>query len=265
MAESVLIVDKSEGIATLTMNRPKAMNSLSSGLADALAQAFQELVDDTDIRVAILTGAGRAFCGGLDLKELAGMRESLPTAKMGASVSRFFRQMVGFDRPIIGAVNGPAVTGGFELALSCDILVASTKASFADTHARVGFIPGGGLSQILPRIIGPGRAKELSFTGNFLPAEKAEAWGLVNRVVAPEELLPVCRELAGNMLPCDQYVVREYKRLINQGFNTTLSEGRKLELDAYLEYVETSTSNFDDSRRSVVTKRGQDQQDRSAR
>ncbi|MCP4752609.1 MAG: enoyl-CoA hydratase [Proteobacteria bacterium] len=259
MTQSLVILEKRERIATLTMNRPHAMNALSKELADSLQQAFEDINNDDGIAVAILTGAGQAFCGGLDLKELAAMEQSLTASEMGASLGKFFMEMKKFQRPIIGAINGPAVTGGFELALGCDILIASTGASFADTHARVGFVPGGGMSQVLPRIIGTSRAKELSFTGNFIHAEQAEAWGLVNRVVEPDELLPVCRALAKDMLPCDPYVVGEYKRLINQGIATTLSEGMKLESEAYLDYVQRSTANFDTQRRQQTQERGRTQ------
>src|SRR5262249_58026507 len=116
------------------------------------------------------------------------------------------------DRPIIGAINGVAVTGGFELALACDVLIASTEARFADTHARVGIMPGWGLSQKLSRLIGISRAKQLSLTGNYCSAEQACAWGLVNRVVPPAELLPTCRALAADMLSCDREVMLAYKR-----------------------------------------------------
>src|SRR5262249_56634240 len=123
--------------------------------------------------------------------------------------------------PIIGAINGVAVTGGFELALACDVLIVSTAARFADTHARVGVMPGWGLSQKLARVIGIYRAKELSLTGNYLSAEQAEAWGLVNRIVPAEALLPTCEALARDMLSCVPEVVRRYKQVIDSGYAET--------------------------------------------
>ena len=182
MAEEILIVEKKEGIATLTMNRPRAMNALSAGLRIALAEAFEDLAADPEIRVVILTGQGeRAFSAGLDLKELAGETdtgEEIPSTS-GSSANPALALEV-FDRPIIGAINGVAVTGGFELALACDVLIGSTNARFADTHARVGIMPGWGLSQKLSRVVGLYRAKELSLTGNFLGAQQAMDWGLLN-------------------------------------------------------------------------------------
>jgi enoyl-CoA hydratase len=230
MTEPVLVVDKSEGIATLELNRPQAMNALSRELRRAIAEAFLALRDDPEIGAVIVTGRGRAFCAGLDLKELGG-ESGAPASDARAMLGEadMIRTMRAFDRPIVGAVNGFAITGGFELALACDLLIASSEARFADTHARVGILPGWGLSQLLPRIVGIGRAKELSFTGNFLDAETACAWGLVNRVVPPAEILPAARALARDMLSCDRRALLGIKRVYDQGFATTLGEGLRLE------------------------------------
>jgi enoyl-CoA hydratase len=141
--------------------------------------------------------------------------------------------------PIIGGINGFAITGGFELALGCDVLIASTQGRFADTHARVGIMPGWGLSQKLSRAIGIYRAKELSLTGNYLTAEQAAAWGLVNRVVAPAELLPACHALAQDMRSCAPDVVRAYKRVIDAGFATTFSEGLRIGSHANRDHART--------------------------
>ncbi len=230
MAEPVLLVERSEGIATLTLNRPQAMNALSRELRRAIAKVFLALRDDPEIGVVIVTGRGRAFCAGLDLKELGGETGAGGSdARAMLGEADMIRSMRAFDRPILGAVNGFAITGGFELALACDLLVASSEARFADTHARVGILPGWGLSQLLPRLIGIGRAKELSFTGNFLEAQTACAWGLVNRVVPPAELLPSARALARDMLSCERRALLGIKRLYDQGFATTLGEGLRLE------------------------------------
>jgi enoyl-CoA hydratase len=234
LAEDLLLVDKSEGIATLTLNRPAAMNALSASLRAALARAFDELAQDPAVGVVILTGAGeRAFSAGLDLKELGGETAVEPDVReaVGAAANPV-RAMEAFDRPIIGAINGVAITGGFEIALACDLLIGSTRARFADTHARVGIMPGWGLSQRLSRVIGLYRAKELSLTGNFLSAEQAERWGLLNRVVAPEELMDVCRGLARDMLSCQPGMVAAYKDVIDRGFAATFAEGRRIETDA---------------------------------
>jgi enoyl-CoA hydratase len=260
MSDPVVLVEKDQNIATLTLNRPKAMNALSFRLREGIVEAVSEIETDPEIKVVILTGAGKAFCAGLDLKELGskGLLVNDDTAR-SETVSSAFSKLQGFDRPLIGAINGAAITGGFELALACDILFASSNAFFADTHARIGYIPGGGLSQILPRIIGPGRAKELSFTGNFLSAEKAEKWGLVNRVLPPEELMPACLELAKEITSCVPEVVHGYKRLINKGLSSTLEEGLQLEAKTYREYASQVSAESVAERRQGVMERGRKQ------
>src|SRR6185369_7171591 len=172
-----------------------------------------------------------AFCAGLDLKELGGeggAADDTDSAVGGADVVRALGRA---PQPVIGAINGFAITGGFELALACDVLIASTEARFADTHARVGIMPGWGLSQKLSRTIGIYRAKELSLTGNYLSAAQAEAWGLVNRVVAPQELLPTCHALARDMLSCVPDVMRSYKKVIDDGYAETFARGLVLEAE----------------------------------
>ena len=229
VSEEVLLLEKQDGIATLTLNRPQAMNALSRSLRGALADALGQCENDPEIGVVILTGAGQdAFCAGLDLKELAGEGET--KVEGDARPSRFeAARLEGFGRPVIGAINGVAITGGFELALACDVLIGSTRARFADTHARVGIMPGWGLSQKLSRLVGVYRAKELSLTGNFIDAHQAERWGLLNRVVEPGALMETCRALARDMLSCEPDLIKAYKGLINRGFDATLSEGRSLE------------------------------------
>jgi enoyl-CoA hydratase len=210
------------GCVCLTLNRPQAMNALSRALRQQLAQTVDRLADDASVRVLVLTGAGRAFCAGLDLREI-------DAGALGGQAADPVAALLRFPRPVIGAINGPAVTGGLELALACDVLLASTEARFADTHARVGVIPGWGLSQKLPRLIGMSRAKEMAFSGNFIDAEQAERWGLVNRVTAPEALLPQALALAADMASALPDLVHHYKQLIDAGFAGTLHDGLALE------------------------------------
>ena len=233
MSEPVVLTKVRDGIAIVTLNRPKAMNALSRRLQAELYETFDRLAGDPSVDVAILTGAGeRAFCAGLDLKELSG---ETPVEDVGGKEVRggdVLAAVENFPRPVIGAINGFAITGGFELALACDVLIGSSNAKFADTHARVRIMPGWGLSQKLSRLIGISRAKELSFTGNYLDAETAAAWGLLNRVVAPEELLSVCEALARDMQSCDREMVGKYKQVIDEGFSETFGRGREIEVAA---------------------------------
>lgn len=228
MAEPVLLVEREGGVATLTLNRPEQMNALSMELRTALADAFAELRRDRETRVVILTGAGRAFCAGLDLKEMGDPERSRHPAAELPDPPKLMRTL---RQPIIGAINGVAVTGGFEIALSCDILIATPNARFADTHARVGLLAGWGLSQRLSRLVGVNRAKELSLTGNYLSAERAEEWGLVNRVVPPEELMPTANALASDMLSCVPEAMFEYKSLIDRGHDLALGDAMTYETE----------------------------------
>lgn len=211
---SVVLVEQSGEVATVTLNRPEAMNALSTQLSDELGLAFQRLAEGGSTRAVVLTGAGRAFSAGVDLKELSSGERRVAQL----SSQDLIEAVRHFPGPVIAAVNGFAITGGFELALACDFIIASTEARFADTHARVGIMPGWGLSQKLPRLIGIGRAKELSFTGNYLDAETACAWGLANRVTAPDELLPTCVALANDAMSCEPHMLPAYKKLIDDGF-----------------------------------------------
>jgi enoyl-CoA hydratase len=264
-AAQVLVEERRDGVLTLTLNRPGAMNALSRALRAALLAAFRAVARDDSIQVVILTGTGeRAFCAGLDLKELAGEGVSTEAARdetrrATAGGDDLVGAIEGCDRPIIGAINGVAITGGFELALACDVLVASTHARFADTHARVGILPGWGLSQKLPRLIGVYRAKELSLTGNFIDAERAERWGLVNRVVAPEELLSTCRQLAQDIRSCVPEVVSTYKRVIDRGFARSLEEGRRIEVEASRAHGRSVTPEQIAARRAQIMARGRSQ------
>ena len=259
MSEPVLLVDKSEAVATLTLNRPEAMNALSRNLRSALATTFRELQAGGDVRVAIVTGAGRAFCAGWDLKELFRADSNASAESVGGEATDAMAEAIAaFEGPIIAAVNGHAITGGFELALACDVLIASTSAQFSDTHARVGILPGWGLSQKLPRLIGIQRAKELSFTGNFIDAATAERWGLVNRVVEPDALLPTCRALAGDMASCAPDVLRSYKRLIDEGAAMSLADALRHESARARASARAMTSASDDrTYRSEVAARNE--------
>jgi enoyl-CoA hydratase len=258
-AETLVIVEHPlSGCALVTLNRPRAMNALSSALRAELVAALNRLSADPSVRVLVLTGAGKAFCAGLDLKELGAGSEAaaalVPTEALDpvAALARF-------AGPIIGAVNGAAITGGFELALACDVLIASAAASFADTHARVGVMPGWGLSQRLPRIIGASRAKELSLSGNFLSAQRAEAWGLVNRVVEPDQLLPQALALASDMLSALPEMLPAYKRLIDDGLATTLERGLAIEKNRSREWAAGIDSRQIEARRAHIAQRGRDQ------
>jgi enoyl-CoA hydratase len=225
----VLKVERDGPVAIVTLNRPEAMNALSKALRQELAAAMEQIAGDPEVRAVVLTGAGKAFTAGLDLKELGSDAGALGAANAQEPERNPVAAVERCPKPVIGAINGAAITGGFELALACDVLLASTNAKFADTHARVGIMPGWGLSQKLSRLIGISRAKELSLSGNFLDAAGAERWGLVNRVYEPDALLPAAIKLAQDIATAPPEKVQAYKRIIDEGFATTFGEGLRLE------------------------------------
>src|SRR5690349_23797953 len=196
--EDVLLTETTDRVRTLTLNRPQARNALSSALRKQFFAALRDAESDDDVDVVIFTGADPVFCAGLDLKEL-GNTTQLP------DISPKWPPMT---KPVIGAVNGAAVTGGLELTLYCDILIASEHAKFADTHARVGLLPTWGLSVRLPQKVGVGLARRMSLTGDYLSAQDALRAGLVTEVVAHEELLPTARRIAATIVGNNQKAVR---------------------------------------------------------
>lgn len=211
MSSPVVLLDISERIATITMNRPEARNALSSEMLHLLAQTMKDADQNDDVDVIILTGSDPAFTAGLDLKELGDASSNLlgGTGADGTPNADGVRgPFPKLSKPLIGAVNGVAVTGGFELALNCDFLIASERAKFGDTHARVGVMPGWGLSVLLPQAIGVRRAREMSFTGNFMLADEALEYGLVNHVVPHDELIPFTRRIALDIIGNEQSGVR---------------------------------------------------------
>ena len=226
---SVIEVHQQAGVALVTLNRPDAHNALNRALSEAIIATFVDLAVDEGVRAIVLTGSGRAFCAGVDLKALTDEPELLSSGLGLGPESPIVVALEQCPQPIIGAVNGAAVTGGFELALACDYLVASEHARFADTHARVGILPGWGLSQKLSRIIGINRAREMSLTGNFIDAERAEAWGLVNRVCAADSLLDEALASAAQIADADPKAVFALKALMNDGVKQTLGDALVLE------------------------------------
>lgn len=226
MTENPVLYRVEEGIAFITLNRPEARNALSRALMEALIAAFEQATRDERARVVILSGAGKAFCAGVDLKEPGAMSgEAIAPGERPAC----WRAMEACPKPILGAINGAAITGGFELALACDLLIASSEARFADTHTRVGVMPGAGLSQRLSRAIGIYRAKYLSLTGNFLTAAQALDWGLVSHVVPPEALDETARAIARDMLSVQPHMLEPYKAVIDEGFATDFGTAMALE------------------------------------
>jgi enoyl-CoA hydratase len=255
----MLTIEKTERVGLITLNRPEAMNALSRALRAKLHDAVVSLSNDPDIGVLVLTGAGRAFTAGLDLKELGSDPDGLGAANATGAAENPVLAIRQCRKPVIGAINGVAITGGFEVALACDVLIASTNARFADTHARVGIMPGWGLSQRLSRTIGLYRAKELSLSGNFLDAQTAYEWGLVNRVVAPEDLMPSTMKLASDMASIPVETLSTYKDIIDRGFDLPFGQAMELEHSLSRAHNQAVTPEMVEARRAAIQARGRTQ------
>ena len=234
-----LLVESAGGVCTITLNRPGSMNSLNLRIVEALAEAVAALRFDRSVRVAVITGAGeKAFCSGADLKE----RATLPPDQVRrfiATIRDTFTAIEALPQPVIAAVNGVALGGGTELALACDLRVASDRATLGLTEVKLAIIPGAGGTQRLPRLIGKGRAMELILTGRSIGAAEALAIGLVNRVAPAGGLMEAVRKLAGEMLSAGPVALQQAKLAINQGYETDLATGLKLETAAYEAVIPT--------------------------
>jgi enoyl-CoA hydratase len=261
--EPLVLVEIEARIATLTLNRPEARNALSLGLMHALWDAVLAAGSDPGVDAVILTGSDPAFCAGVDLKEAAG--ETAPSAEprdVGRGPERdtngLFRFLPVIEKPVIGAIHGVAVTGGLEIALQCTFLVASERARFADTHARLGVMPGGGITVLMAQSVGLRRAVELSLTGNFLVADDALRYGLVNHLVPHDELLPFTRRLAADIVNNDQPSIRRllqhYRQMVNAA---TLDEAHLIE--GYMAETWRPGMSQVGERRAKVTARGRSQ------
>ncbi len=256
----LVLMEKAGGVATVTLNRPNAMNALSKALRARLYEVMTAIDADDEVRAVVLTGAGdRAFTAGLDLKELGSQPGALGSANATGADENPVRAIELCRKPVVGAINGVAITGGFEVALACDILIASDRARFADTHARVGVMPGWGLSQKLSRLIGISRAKELSLSGNFLDAATAERWGLVNRVVPADKLVATAQRLAADIASIDPAFISAYKRLIDDGLALPFGEALALEHERSSAANRQVTPEAVEARRAAVQARGRTQ------
>ncbi|MGE8688078.1 MAG: enoyl-CoA hydratase/isomerase family protein [Achromobacter sp.] len=241
-------------VATLTLNRPEAMNSIDPEMRNQLHAAWKRIKEDDDIRVAILTGAGdKAFCTGSDLKKTMPPKESFAELTFGRAYSDHLLEGLDTDKPLICAINGYAMGGGMELALACDIRVASDNAVFALSEVRIGSIPGAGGTQRLPRAIGASNAMLMLLTGDRVDAAEALRTGLVSKVVSREELLPTAREIALRIAQNAPLSVRSIKRLVTSGADMPLPAA--LDNERYVFGLLRDTEDRIEGRRAFQEKR----------
>lgn len=226
MTEQPLLITVSGSVATLTFNRPDSLNALNSALRRTLVDALAELDARDDVAVIVLTGRGRAFCAGLDVKELGGSDRNVTENIEGRDIGAV---LAGLSKPIIASVNGLAVTGGFEITLACDMVLAAESAWFQDTHVKIGLLPGWGLSQRLSRVVGPYRAKEISLSGRRVTAAEAGRLGFVNRVIPDADLASEAADLAGSVAQWPPERTQTIKSLVDRGYHLPFAEALDLE------------------------------------
>lgn len=248
-AADILLTDTSDRIRTITLNRPGSRNALSSALRARFFAALRDADSDDEVDVVVVTGADPVFCAGLDLKEL-GDATDLPDISP---------QWPPMTKPVIGAINGSAVTGGLELALYCDILIASERARFADTHARVGLLPTWGLSVRLPQKVGVGMARRMSLTGDYLSATDAQRVGLVTEVVPHEQLMAAARSVAASIVGNKQKAVRALLASYHRIDADLTSSGLWLESEAARTWMRSATGDDIAASRASVIERGRAQ------
>ncbi|MCT9076173.1 enoyl-CoA hydratase [Streptomyces fulvoviolaceus] len=253
MSETVLVADVGS-VRILTLNRPEARNALGGELISALYTGLVDSDSDPEVRAVVLTGVDPAFCAGVDLKQ---------AAREGEAYFRRHReepcvqQVARMTTPVIGAINGATFTGGLEIALGCDFLVASERAVFADTHARVGVLPGGGMTARLPGVVGQAWARRMSFTGEVIGAAEALRIGLVTEVVAHDALLDRAIELATAVTEVPHETMRTMKRIYREGGEPTI--GAALAVEQAISEANRPDLGMLEDRRRAVTARNRDQ------
>ena len=228
-----IILELDQGVATITFNRPKALNALNTALLEELSLALNQVADDPGVGVLVLTGAGeKAFVAGADIKELAGL-SPLQAKLFIHRGQNIISKISELSMPAIAAVNGFALGGGLEMALGCDFIIASDNASFGLPEITLGLIPGFGGTQRLARLIGPNLAKELIYTGRMVKSEEALQIGIANKVVAAASLKEEVTTLARGIASKGKVALRAAKQAVSYGLNTDLATGLRIEQDAF--------------------------------
>lgn len=230
MEKTVLLNIKS-GVATITLNRPAAMNSLNDALVKDLTEALTQIQNDPAIRAIVLTGSGKAFCAGGDLFYLASLRDLVTARKFITDAGKITALIMNMEKPVIAMVNGVAAGAGFNLALACDVIFCARSAKFGQSFAKVGLVPDCGGMYLLPRVVGIHKAKELMFTADLIDADTALGLGIVNHVVDDDQLPEVVAKFAEKMANSAPIALGLMKRVLNRSYNLDLDTTLELEAD----------------------------------
>lgn len=247
MSYETIILEKKEGVATLTLNRPEKLNALNRKMTEELESAMVEIRKDRDVRALVITGAGRGFCSGADVGDMAQAAAPVETRYWTQTAHKIILALTDLEKPVIAKVNGVAVGIGCSLALSADIIIASENARFSLIFSRIGLIPDGGSLFHLPRLVGPAKAKELIFTAKMVDAEEAERIGLINKAVPADELDNEVNTLAKQLAAGPTVAYGIAKKIINKGLNMDLSS--VLESEAFGQTIASTT---EDAKEGVI-------------
>jgi len=251
VVEKTILVKKDEGVATFTLNRPEVLNACNEPMLKELYDALHEAERDKEVRCLVLTGAGRAFCAGHDLKGY------VPGSHLSDTILHLYNPVIlklrTLDKPIIASVNGVAAGAGFSLALACDLRIASERASLMAAFIRIGLIPDSGITFLLPRFVGVSKAFELAFTGEAVEAKEAERLGLVNKVVPPEELEEATKTWARKLAQAPTKALGYMKRALNRALANSLEA--QLEYEAYLQELAGRTEDHKEGVEAFLAKR----------
>jgi 2-(1,2-epoxy-1,2-dihydrophenyl)acetyl-CoA isomerase len=254
MGFSTILLEKSEHIATLTLNRPDARNAIDLVMREEIVAALDEMEADESTRVLIVTGSGQHFCAGGDVKTMQAKRHTAAEGRARVELlNRMVLRLVNFPKPTLAMVDGFAVGAGFNLALACDLIVASDRARFGQLFSKIGLVPDGGGTYFLPRLVGPAKAKELVFTADIIDAEEALRLGLVNRVVPTGDLRQATLALAGRIAEGPPKVLALAKHLLNRSANVDLPGA--LELEAFAQSVALTGEDHQEGLRAFFEKR----------
>jgi enoyl-CoA hydratase len=239
VAYNTLLYEKADGIGTVTINRPKALNAANSEVNTELYRVFEEIEADPEVRVVILTGSGdKAFMAGADIVEMSSL-DAMGSAAFALTARKAVDRVYSLSKPVIAAISGFALGGGCELAIACDLRIASETARFGQPEITVGIIPGGGGTQRLPRLIGMARAKELVYTGDMINAQAALSYGLVNKVVPADKLMEEAVGMAKKLMSRSSRILTIAKSAINTGMNLDLTSGLDYEAQCFSLCFET--------------------------